>query len=60
MKNIMFIGVAAIGMAFANANPANVLSGEKAFASYTNVQPGVWRHITVADLPKPAPRGIRP
>ena len=35
------------------ASPKTTLSGESAFASYTNVQPGVWRHITAADLPKP-------
>jgi glucose/arabinose dehydrogenase len=51
------IGAAAIGIAFGNANPTNVLTGDRAFASYTNVQPGVWRHITPADLPKPNPAG---
>jgi glucose/arabinose dehydrogenase len=49
----LLIGAAAIGMAFGNANPANVLTGEKAFANYTDVKAGTWRHITASDLPKP-------
>jgi glucose/arabinose dehydrogenase len=44
---------AAIRLALGSADPKNVLSGESAFASYSNVQPGVWRHITPTDLPKP-------
>ena len=40
-------------LAYGNANPTNVLTGEAAFASHTNVKPGVWRHITAKDLPKP-------
>ena len=47
------IGTVAIGIAFASAEPKNVLNGQAAFASHTNVKPGVWRHITPADLPKP-------
>ena len=57
MNKSIVIGAAAIGMAFGNANPTNVLTGDKAFASYTNVRPGVWRHSTVNDLPKPNPAG---
>jgi glucose/arabinose dehydrogenase len=40
-------------LAFANADPKNVLNGQSAFASFNNVKPGTWRHITPADLPKP-------
>jgi glucose/arabinose dehydrogenase len=40
-------------IAIGGANPKNVLSGDKAFASYTDVKAGTWRHITAADLPKP-------
>ena len=47
------IGTCAIGIAFGNADPKNVLQGQSAFASHTNVKPGVWRHLTPADLPKP-------
>ncbi len=47
------IGTCAIGIAFGNADPRNVLQGQSAFASHTNVKPGVWRHLTPADLPKP-------
>src|SRR5436305_1282971 len=39
-------------LALADANPKNVLSGPSAYASFTNVKPGTWRHITPADLPK--------
>src|SRR5882762_1731306 len=42
-----------VPLAFGNADPKNVLNGPSAFASYTNVKPGVWRRITPADLPKP-------
>src|SRR5215472_2606477 len=40
-------------LALANADPKNLLSGQSAFASFNNVKPGTWRHITSADLPKP-------
>jgi glucose/arabinose dehydrogenase len=50
---VLLAGSFAGRFAFGNANPKNVLSGESAFASYTNVKPGVWRHITAGDLPKP-------
>jgi glucose/arabinose dehydrogenase len=36
-----------------SAKSANVLTGEHAFASYTNEKPGTFRKITVADLPAP-------
>jgi glucose/arabinose dehydrogenase len=39
--------------AFGAANPKDVLSGEKAFATWETVKAGVWRHITASDLPKP-------
>jgi glucose/arabinose dehydrogenase len=40
-------------LALANADPKNILNGQSAFASFNNVKPGTWRHITPADLPKP-------
>jgi glucose/arabinose dehydrogenase len=43
----------ALSLAFGAANPRDVLSGEKAFATYETVKAGVWRHITASDLPKP-------
>lgn len=43
----------ALRVASGAADPKNVLTGESAFASYTNVKAGVWRHITASDLPKP-------
>ncbi len=46
-------GAAALKLASAAADPKNVLTGENAFASHTNVKAGVWRHITAKDLPKP-------
>jgi glucose/arabinose dehydrogenase len=42
-----------IRLASGNADPKNVLTGESAFASYSNVKPGVWRHITASSLPRP-------
>jgi glucose/arabinose dehydrogenase len=42
-----------IRLATGSADPKNVLTGESAFASYSNVKPGVWRHITVSSLPRP-------
>ncbi|MES1262316.1 MAG: sorbosone dehydrogenase family protein [Acidobacteriota bacterium] len=53
MSALLLTGALAIRLAWANANPQNVLTGENAFASYTTVKAGVWRHITAADLPKP-------
>jgi glucose/arabinose dehydrogenase len=50
---IVVAGSFAIKLALASANPKNVLTGDSAFASYSNVKPGVWRHITPNDLPKP-------
>jgi glucose/arabinose dehydrogenase len=44
---------AAIKLASGNADPKNVLTGDAAFAGFTDVKPGVWRHITVESLPKP-------
>ncbi len=49
----LLTGTIAIRFALANANPTNVLSGNSAFASYSNVKAGTWRHITALDLPKP-------
>jgi glucose/arabinose dehydrogenase len=49
----LMAGITGAILAFANADPKNVLSGQSAFASFNNVKPGTWRHITPADLPKP-------
>jgi glucose/arabinose dehydrogenase len=49
----LITGAVAIQFALASANPKNILTGDKAFASYTDVKAGTWRHITAADLPKP-------
>lgn len=37
----------------ASAKATNVLTGQAAFASYTNEKPGTFRKITVRDLPEP-------
>lgn len=50
---ILFSGTAALKIASAAANPRDILTGDKAFASFTDVKAGVWRHITAKDLPKP-------
>ncbi|HZL56253.1 MAG TPA: sorbosone dehydrogenase family protein [Bryobacteraceae bacterium] len=50
---VLLTGSLAMKLAFGNANPKNVLTGDSAFASYTNVKAGVWRHITAQDLPRP-------
>jgi len=44
---------AVILLAAPNADPPTVLSGPSAFANFSSVKPGVWRHITPADLPQP-------
>src|SRR4051794_33195941 len=49
----LLTGTLAVHLASGNADPKNVLTGESAFPSYTNVKPGVWRHITASALPKP-------
>jgi glucose/arabinose dehydrogenase len=49
----LLAGTAAIKLASGNANPKTVLTGDAAFAGFTDVKPGVWRHITAASLPKP-------
>jgi glucose/arabinose dehydrogenase len=53
MTTRTLVGIAATGLLFAAASPKNVLTGEKAFASFSDVKAGTWRHITAADLPKP-------
>ncbi len=45
------LGVAAIGLCPARAS--DVLTGPSAFVSSTTVKPGLFRKITVSDLPKP-------
>lgn len=50
---LLLTGSGAIKLASGNANPKKVLTGDAAFASYTDVKPGVWRHITANNLPKP-------
>jgi glucose/arabinose dehydrogenase len=49
----LLASTAAIKLASGNADPKNVLTGEAAFAGFSDEKPGVWRHITVAALPKP-------
>lgn len=36
-----------------DANPTNILTGRSAFVSSITVKPGIFRKVTVADLPKP-------
>lgn len=49
---ILLTGTVAVRLTAA-ADPKNVLTGETAFASHSNVKAGVWRHITANALPKP-------
>jgi len=49
----LLVSTAAIELAFGDANPKNVLTGNAAFAGFSDVKPGVWRHITADSLPKP-------
>jgi glucose/arabinose dehydrogenase len=51
--SLLLASSAAVRLAPGNADPKNVLTGLAAFASFNNVKPGTWRHITPADLPKP-------
>lgn len=44
---------ATVQVSLGDANPASVLTGRAAFVNSTEVQPGTFRKITVADLPKP-------
>jgi glucose/arabinose dehydrogenase len=37
-----------------NIDPANILTGDKAFQGYKDLQPGAFRKITADDLPKPS------
>jgi len=45
--------VSARGMYFDRSDVSNVITGTAAFTDYKNEHPGVFRKITVADLPKP-------
>jgi glucose/arabinose dehydrogenase len=48
--------VTAVGAAMATMfcfGQKDVLTGQDAFTNYTKEHPGVWRHLTVADLPAP-------
>src|ERR1700689_36671 len=47
------IATATLILILGNAEPKAVLTGTNAFASYATEQPGTWRKITPADLPKP-------
>ncbi len=49
----LVLAVGATTLVFGEANPTNVLTGRSAFVSSLSVQPGVFRKITPADLPKP-------
>src|SRR5262249_43233082 len=48
---ILFAGVT--GMLLGEANPTQVLTGPSAFVTSSGIQPGTFRKITAADLPKP-------
>ncbi len=52
----VFILLAVAGtlrLVLGDVNPANVLTGQSAFVSSSTVKPGVFRKLTLADLPKP-------
>ncbi len=53
MIRIATTALAATALLSAAADPKEIRTGEKAFASHTDVKAGVWRHITAKDLPKP-------
>jgi glucose/arabinose dehydrogenase len=58
---ITILGVATVGSigAAEKVDPKSVLTGEKAFADFHTVQPGVFRKVTVDALPKPfATKGV--
>src|SRR5436190_1139987 len=51
--------VGARGMYFDGSDVKNVITGTAAFTDYKNEHPGVFRKITVADLPQPfATKGV--
>src|SRR5437660_9232501 len=51
--------VSARSMYFDRSDISNVITGTAAFTDYKNEHPGVFRKITVADLPKPyATQGV--
>jgi glucose/arabinose dehydrogenase len=51
--------VSARGMYFDRSDVKNVITGTAAFTDYKNEHPGVFRKITVADLPEPfATKGV--
>src|SRR4051794_1460797 len=51
---LSFIGVATLlSYGFVDSSSPNVLTGQSAFVSSTTVKAGLYRKITVADLPKP-------
>src|SRR4051794_22967592 len=54
-----FALVSARSMYFDRSDVSNVITGTAAFTDYKNEHPGVFRKITVADLPKPyATKGV--
>ena len=63
MKQILRIatavGVAGLALALVvqaapdKVDPATLLTGQRAFADYMNIKPGLFRKITAADLPAP-------
>ena len=54
-----FALVSARGMYFDRSDVKNVITGTAAFTDYKNENPGVFRKITVADLPQPfATQGV--
>src|SRR5215469_8021457 len=53
MKRVMLAALAAVAPLGASFADTAVRTGQAAFGDFSADAPGVWRHITVADLPQP-------
>jgi glucose/arabinose dehydrogenase len=53
LASIFAVAAGTVRLVLGEASPANVLTGRSAFVSSFTVKPGIFRKITVADLPKP-------
>ncbi len=51
--SIFAVAAGTVRLVLGEANPASVLTGRSAFVSSFTVKPGIFRKLTVADLPKP-------
>src|SRR5579871_882399 len=51
---VLLLGATGWVLASSNVDPANILTGDKAFEGYPDLKPGTFRKITVDALPKPA------